>query len=143
MTAHCQELRAGHKLGTDRCRRTTQCRKPYPITVRNGTLRNFSFGVWAENNTDLTNITVNNLTLFISQAPGGNGIGVVFDEVSSSTVNNCTFYAGTTGIQDSRSFGGNSYNNDTFVGVNPLLILGGSNTNLLILNHCYIRARPS
>ena len=24
----------------------------YPITVRNGTLRNFSFGVWAQNSTN-------------------------------------------------------------------------------------------
>jgi hypothetical protein len=118
----------------------------YPITIRNGTLRNFSFGVWAESNTNLSNIIVNNLSFFVSQPPGGNGTGVIFDEVSSSTVNNCIFHGGSTGIQDSRSEGGNSYNNDTFAGMNPLSILAGWSNGgpiNLILNHYQFDAPPA
>jgi hypothetical protein len=111
----------------------------YPITIRNGTLRNFSFGVWAESNANLSNITVSNLSFFTTQSPGGNGTGLIFDQVSSSTVNNCIFHGGSTGIQDSSSQGGNSYNNDTFAGVNPLSILAGLSNGssiTLILNRC-------
>jgi hypothetical protein len=114
----------------------------YPITVRNGILQNFSVGVWAENNTTLANITVNNLIFFISNDPNGNGKGVIFDKVNSSTVTNCTFHAGTFGIQDNRSDGGNSYNNDTFVGVNPLLILAGGSSPL-ISNRCQFDEPPA
>jgi hypothetical protein len=53
---------------------------PYPITVRNGTIKNVSFGVWAEGNQPanaLSNITVSNLNLFMVYPPAGNATGVL------------------------------------------------------------------
>lgn len=123
-----------------------------PITIRNGTLRGFAFGVWAENSPEpntgrpipLFDITVSKLNILTSQPPPGNGTGIIFDAVSSSTVNNCSFHGGSTGIQDSQSDGGNSYNNDAFFGVNPLSeYAGGENGNPLVLNHCQFDAPPT
>jgi hypothetical protein len=65
----------------------------YPITVRNGTLQNFSFGVWAESgNTTvfLSNITVGDLMVNILEQSGINNAGVLFDVVNNSVVRNST-----------------------------------------------------
>jgi hypothetical protein len=50
----------------------------YPITVRNGSLINFGFGLWAEgyNFAVLTDITVNNLIVQLGSGQSGNGTGV-------------------------------------------------------------------
>ena len=54
----------------------------YPITVRNGSLINFGFGVWAEagNFALMTDITVNNLVIHLGPAgqSGNGGWGVIF-----------------------------------------------------------------
>jgi hypothetical protein len=88
----------------------------HPITVRNGTLKNFAFGVWAETNVPtapLTSIEVNNLTFFLSQPPAGNSTCVLFGGyVDSSSVTNCSFNNAAYGIQDVLSFGGNRYTNN-------------------------------
>jgi hypothetical protein len=65
----------------------------YPITIRNGSLVNFGFGVRAEgyNFAVLTDITVNNLIVQLGSRQSGNGTGVIFGSVVSSTISNCSF----------------------------------------------------
>jgi hypothetical protein len=116
----------------------------YPITIRNGILRNFPFGVWGEitNGGFLSNIVVNNLAIYLVDDPNGNGKAILFDKVNSSSVNNCSIHGGTLGIQDFGIEGGNSYNNDVFVGVNPIFIGAGgvSPAFTLTTSHCQFDA---
>jgi hypothetical protein len=83
----------------------------FPITVRNGTIKNVSFCVWADG---LSNITIANLSLFTVQPP--EGVCVIFSYVENSTVSNCSFNNATYGITDesSPSPGGNLFRNITF-----------------------------
>jgi hypothetical protein len=46
------------------------------IIVRNGTLQNFAYGVLAQNNTYLSDITVQNLFILISESPDDTGMGI-------------------------------------------------------------------
>ena len=101
----------------------------YPITIRNGTLQNFSFGVCAENNANLTGILVKNIT-FIT------GVGVLFSQVKSSNINYCNFSGGSYGIEDELSAGGNSYNNDIFTNTSPLFVSGQNGGISSVLDHC-------
>jgi hypothetical protein len=87
----------------------------YPITVRNGTISNFGFGVWAENVGQgviayLSDITVSNIVFNTAQNSAEDSTGVDFDFVNSSTISNCSFNVGDWGIRDLQSQGGNSYN---------------------------------
>jgi hypothetical protein len=78
----------------------------YPITVRNGSLTNFGFGVWAEAGSFalMSDITVNNLVIHLgATGQSGNGAGVLFSAAVSSTVSNCTFSGGAYGIEDTDS----------------------------------------
>src|SRR4029077_16786769 len=78
----------------------------YPITIRNGSLVNFGFGVWAEGLSFalMSDITVNNLVIHLGPTgQSGNGAGVLFASAVSSTVSNCTFSGGTYGIEDTAS----------------------------------------
>jgi hypothetical protein len=86
----------------------------YPITIRNGTLSNFVFGVVAQTSSgDYANdITISHLTFYPDSIQGS--AGVYFQKVNSSTIKDCDFIGGTTGIMDAQSEGGNSYINDTF-----------------------------
>jgi hypothetical protein len=83
--------------------------------VRNGTITNVSFGVWAESNmlaNVLSNITVANLTISTVEPPAGNSTCVFFGGyVENSTVRNCSFNGATYGIQDILSPGGNAFSN--------------------------------
>jgi hypothetical protein len=111
----------------------------YPITVRNGSLINFGFGVWAEagNFALMTDITVNNLVIHLGPAgQSGNGAGVLFSAAVSSTVSNCSFSGGSFGIEDTASPGGNNYGNDTFIGVNPLFVTTQNGGIPQVINHC-------
>jgi hypothetical protein len=72
----------------------------YPITIRNGTIKSFGFGVWAENGTYLSDITVNNVVFYTAPNSADDIQGVSFNETNSSTVSNCTFHAGAYGIRD-------------------------------------------
>ena len=115
------------------------------VTVKNGTIQNFGFGVWAESNNTtnpvLSSIDVNNLTLFISATPAANGAGVIFGQVTSSTISNCNFNGGEYGIEDTQSEGGNRYTNNTFVGVFACLFVTGQNNAVpTVLEHCHFEA---
>ena len=122
----------------------TSVRNAYPITIRNGTLLNFGFGVWAEldGNDDITNLTVNKLTFTVQPADAGNGHAVTFRQVSSSTVNNCTFNSGNVGISDQESNGGNTYNNNIFNKCPGPLIIEVADNQSLILSHCQFDEPP-
>jgi hypothetical protein len=84
----------------------------FPITVKNGSLKNFQVGIWASQAAavippPLTNIEVSNMSFSSLEQ------GIIFIEVNSSTVKNCTFNKGS-GIEDSLSAGGNQYTTLTF-----------------------------
>jgi hypothetical protein len=105
-----------------------------PITVRNGTLKNFGFGVWAEG-AIYSSIDLQGLAFFT----GNNGAfsaGVLFSTVESSIISNCSFSGGSVGIEDAQSPGGNIYINDSFLNVDPLSCLGGSSNIPIVLNRC-------
>jgi hypothetical protein len=118
----------------------------YPITVRNGSLVGFGFGVWAEgdNFALMSNITVNNLVIKLGPTgQPGNGAGVIFASAVSSTVSNCSFTGGTYGIEDTASPGGNNYSNDTFIGVNPLFVTTQNGGIPQVINHCQFGGPPA
>jgi hypothetical protein len=118
----------------------------YPITVRNGSLTNFGFGVWAEagNFALMSDITVNNLVIHLGPTgQSGNGAGVLFSAAVSSTVSNCSFSGGAYGIEDTASPGGNNYSNDTFTGVNPLFVTTQNGGIPQVINHCQFGGPPT
>jgi hypothetical protein len=117
----------------------------YPITVRNGTLKNFAFGIWAETNlttAPLTAININNITLFLTQPPSGDSTCIVFGGyVDSSTVRNCTFNNASYGIEDVLSHGGNRYSNITLNNVdNSFFVTGTNGGKTTILEDCHYEA---
>jgi hypothetical protein len=91
----------------------------YPITIRNGTITGFGYGVYAVGLPagSMSNITVNKIVFNPSTAvsPGVGSTGLYFTGIDSSAVNNCTFNSGYWGIFDVGSQGGNEYNNLSFV----------------------------
>ena len=86
-----------------------------PITIKNGTIQNFVYGVYGNNLSKLTinkvNFLINILRPFAPSSP----TGVLFQNVNSSTISNCVFTNETVGIQDTNTAGGNRYVNDSFV----------------------------
>jgi hypothetical protein len=112
----------------------------YPITVRNGTLRSFAFGIWAENNAVLSSIDLQNVEIFTGGSSGVNSAGVIFSQVQLSTISNCSFYAGANGIDDYQSPGGNLYTNDSFTNVNPLFVSGQNGGVTSVINRCAFQA---
>jgi hypothetical protein len=110
-----------------------------PIIVRNGTIHNFQYGVWAANQGD---VTINKLSFCLSPSLGTFVTGVDFESVDSSAINNCTFNVnspinGTTyGIEDHTSAGGNSYHNNSFSNVEFPVLVEGRNPGTLRLDHC-------
>jgi hypothetical protein len=113
---------------------------PFPITVRNGTISNFGFGVLAEHKNPPSDITVQKIVFNTSANSTNNGAGVFFYLVHSSTISSCTFNGGAYGIQDSSSSGGNRYNNDTFVGTGICLSVSAWN---IVLNHSQFDGPPA
>jgi hypothetical protein len=113
---------------------------PFPITVRNGTISNFGFGVLAEHKNPPSDITVHKIVFNTSANSANNGAGVFFYLVNSSTVSNCTFHGGAYGIEDSLSSGGNRYNNDTFIDTGTCLSVISSN---IVLNHSQFDGPPA
>jgi pectate lyase len=115
-----------------------------PITIRNGTIRGFGFGVWAQNNLPLTDITVNHVAFFLSQTPAFNEVGVLFTKCNSSSVTNCTFANGENGIADGQSQGGNFYANDTFSNVFFCIKVTADNAFVpTVLNRCSFDGPPN
>lgn len=101
-----------------------------PITIKNGTIKNFVVGLNTNigfRGNNLTNLTINKVTFlrnilrpFAPSSP----VGVLFQNVNSSTISNCTFDKEIFGIKDLNSSGGNQYINDSFLAieVTPLQI---------------------
>jgi hypothetical protein len=114
------------------------------ITVRNGTIRGFGFGVWAEiGGVYLTNIGVRNITFFLSHTSAGNETCVLFSQVNSSSVSNCSFNVCENGISDEISQGGNQYANNTFTNVFQCLFVTGQNNGVpSVLNRCSFDGPP-
>lgn len=120
-----------------------QVSNAFPITVRNGNLKNLDVGVWAETaqGTFLKDIEINHLTVSCT-VPAPNGITVCVDfgdYINSSTVKNCTFSDAVYGIRDILSNGGNRYTNVTFdITVDIRLELGpnGNDLSTVILDDC-------
>jgi hypothetical protein len=108
------------------------------ITIENGKLQNFGFGVWAEiAGVYLTNVEVNNIAFSISQTPNNASAGVLLSQVNTSTISNCTFFAADTGIEDNQSRGGNIYTNNSFIGTGECLSVIGQNNGVpTILQNC-------
>jgi hypothetical protein len=111
----------------------------FPITVRNGGLNSFDVGIWASQAAavippPLTNIEVSNMS-FLSG-------GIIFLEVNSSTVKNCTFNNCGVSISDTLSAGGNEYSTLTFNNVGETLVLAsgrgvvGLPNTTIVLNDC-------
>jgi parallel beta-helix repeat protein len=64
--------------------------------------------------------------------------GVLFSQVSSSTVSNCTFFSSDNGITDRASTGGNTYSNNTFnLGGGNCLLVSGQNNGPEVLTNCH------
>lgn len=70
-----------------------------------------------------------------------NAIGVFLRSVDSSTIQNCTFRnMFPYGIEDYQTTGGNSYNNNIFVGSGLALYVDGTP---LVLDRCDFAAPPA
>ena len=117
-----------------------------PLTIRNGTISNFSEGI---SDYLVTPITITNITFNIvtsASDPNSPIWGINLTGASNSTVSNCHFVStfNLTGLQPMGIYdysgmvsGGNTYNNNTFFDVwTPLTISGapgspgGANSNL-------------
>jgi hypothetical protein len=117
----------------------TNVSNSFPITIRNGTITNFGFGVWAEcgQGISLSQITIYKLN--INTAVQGQD-GIFFEMVFSSTINSCSISGGNYGIEDSQSPGGNSYVNDTFKNTNPLVVTSQNGGLPTVLSNCSFNA---
>ena len=107
----------------------------YPITIKNG----ITSGGLDTNPGGVpfpaTEITIANVTFL--------GSGITFNQVSSSTVKNCTFQE--VGIHDFGSPGGNRYINLTFINnrTGALIVSPtneGQSASVLTLEHCHFEA---
>ena len=105
----------------------TQTTTNLGITVRNGTIKNFTRGVNAlVGGVYLTNINVNHIAFFTAVISGSaDNAGVIIDYCNDSSVTNCSFNGCDTGISDEFSQGGNHYSNDTFVNIFECLKIAG------------------
>jgi hypothetical protein len=118
------------------------------ITVRNGTIKNFTRGVNAiVGGVYLSNINVNHVSFFTAVIPGSNDdAGIIIDGCNDSSVTNCTFNVGDVGISDQFSQGGNHYSNDTFLNVFECLKIIGQGAihagESTVINRCDIAAPP-
>ena len=126
-----------------------------PLTIRNGTISNFSEGIsdYLVTPITITNITFNIVTPTSDQNSPIWGVGLIGAE--NSTVSNCHFSSlfNLTGIQpmgiwDYSSFGGNTYNNNTFFDIfTPLTVSGapgapGGSNSTLVLASCLFAPPP-
>jgi len=113
-----------------------------PITIKNGTLKNFGVGVPVGEQTKIT------IAKIVFDAPSPpldiySTTNVAFQSVNNSTIVNCTFNGGLFGIVDYGSSGGNSYNNNTFVKVLTPSYVEQSVLGTLTLKSCQFSPPPS
>ena len=117
------------------------------ITIENGVITNFGFGVWAEPNNaqndnanSLSLIEVRHITVSFALTPAGDGAGVLLSEVVSSTVSNCTINSSDLGIE-AQSAGGNLCTYNTFTNVGQMLVLYPQNgAAQIVLERCDFEA---
>lgn len=105
----------------------------FPITIRNGSILNFGFGVWAENGgtTDyLSDISVSNIVFQMAQNSANDATAILFNAVNNSTISGCAMSGGDWCIRDGLSLGGNVYTNWTFFGNDGLWVLPANSTVL-------------
>lgn len=112
----------------------------FSITIENGAITAFGFGVWAQASGSLTNIDINNLSIGLAITPAGDGTCVLFGGVSSSTISNCRFNTADFGIRDAASLGGNHYNNISSSNMTPLIVTPGNNLPPVIIEDCRFAA---
>jgi hypothetical protein len=121
----------------------------YPITIKNGTISNFEYGVTAvgtptnQNNYFLSDIIVNNIVFDVTSTGTAVGYGINFVYVNSSTVSNCTFNGATYGIADYGSSTGNSYNGITFLNTPYPFIVWRALNSPFALDRCQFSAPPA
>jgi len=113
----------------------------FPITIRNGTISNFSVGVWAESsqgvNAFLSDITVSDLAINPSQNSANTSAGIVWSCVNNSTISNCRITGGEWAVEDIQSQGGNTYSN---VATLPGFMIIPANGTPLTLSHASFAA---
>jgi hypothetical protein len=103
------------------------------ITVENGSIQNFGFGVWPEiAGSILTDITIDNVAFSNATTPARDGAGVLLSQVDDSTISNCTFKGGDYGIEDTLSTGGNRYINDSFISCGFCLFVDAAGGNAVL-----------
>jgi hypothetical protein len=113
------------------------------ITIRNGTLTNFGYGVITFNSGGFfSDVTVKDIVFNPSPPQINGGCGIKFFQVNSSTVNHCIFNGAYQGILDQSSLGGNSYNDNTFNNAGYAVVLGGGESTI-VLDRCQFSAPPA
>ena len=130
-----------------------------PLTIRNGTISNFSEGVsdYLVYPITVTNVTFNVVTPTSDQNPPIWGVGLT--GTSNSTVSNCHFTStiNLSGVQaigiydySGMATGGNTYNNNTFTNIfTPLTVSGAPGSpgapepKILVLSNCQFAPPPS
>jgi hypothetical protein len=119
----------------------------YPVTIENGTITNYLYGVYASYGGTpgvyMSDILVKNIVFDSSSVNGATAI--YFGGVNSSSVNNCTIRNVPNGISDNNSALGNSYSNIAFVNVpSPLFVHPSVATNsTVVLDSCAFSAPPA
>jgi hypothetical protein len=112
-------------------------------TIENGTLQGFDYGVVAGFNAPsitsfLSNVDIENITFY-----GDETVDVLFSQVNSSTVSNCTFIGAIPGhspteygIEDGGTQTGNRYSNNSFDDGQSTELAVSSNSPI-VLKHCH------
>jgi hypothetical protein len=108
------------------------------ITIENGVIQNFGFGIWVETGSALSDINVNNMAFNLIGSPIADGVCILFDRVNSSSVTNCTFNSVDKGIGDGGSGGGNRYTNDSFTNVLDCIDIGPLGGSTTVIEHCQL-----
>jgi hypothetical protein len=95
----------------------------YPITVRNGSITNVGWGVWVEQVSAISNITVENLSITCTFSSAYTSVGILFSEVNNSVISNCSISQSDYGIEDGLSAGGNHFSSVVFNNVGETLFV--------------------
>jgi hypothetical protein len=115
----------------------------YPITVQDGTITGFAYGVYTgnSNGSELIEIKLSNLAISAAgvSAPNSTTADIYINFTASSIISNCAISNANYGIYDFDSNGGNTFSTLNFSKVsNPLSVVISSNTNTpQVLEDCH------
>jgi parallel beta-helix repeat protein len=113
----------------------------YSITVENGTITGFAYGVSTgnSNGSELVAIKLSNLAISAAGVSVPTTAGFYIAFTANSTISDCAISNSNYGIYDFDSSGGNTYTNLTFAKVsNPLSVVFSSNTTTTqVLEACH------